>query len=228
MRTTHYVIGTLMLLFMSCKDMGDTPTKPPLAASSLAVTLIPGGQIALVINGGTPPYTISQRPDTLLASALLTNNTNGSGSLLLRATSENRLGTTIVKIRDSDSHESSSDGPLHEENEIEISIRISGTTVSFGADVQPLFNNSCVGCHGGSGGLSLASGQSYTNLVNAQAQAGCTTQKRVQPGDATVSVLYKRISGSDCGSRMPKNLAPLASSDIAKIRDWINQGALNN
>jgi hypothetical protein len=111
----------------------------------------------------------------------------------------------------------------------------SGSTVSFSQQIQPIFNNNgCVGCHGGSGGLTLAPGQSYNNLVKVNAQAGCTTKKRVLPGNPDESVLYIRISATttstECGpnSRMPQGGPRLPQATIDLVRDWIAQGANNN
>ncbi|HXG38879.1 MAG TPA: hypothetical protein VNL36_08955 [Bacteroidota bacterium] len=107
--------------------------------------------------------------------------------------------------------------------------------VSFSQQIQPIFNgNGCVSCHGGSGGLSLTAGQSYNNLVNVNAQAGCTTKKRVLPGNPSESVLYIRISANtpdtECGpnSRMPQGSPRLPQATIDLVREWIAQGAKNN
>ncbi|MCI0707022.1 MAG: hypothetical protein L0Y80_06025 [Ignavibacteriae bacterium] len=107
--------------------------------------------------------------------------------------------------------------------------------VSFSQQIQPIFNNNgCTGCHGGNGGLFLTQGQSYSNLVNVNAQASCTTIKRVLPFNTAQSVLYIRISANtsdtQCGtnSRMPKDGARLPQASIDLIRDWINSGAPNN
>ncbi len=103
------------------------------------------------------------------------------------------------------------------------------STVSFANQIQPIFNNfGCTNCHGSSGNLSLAENQSHGNLVNKNAEADCTSLKRVLPGKADSSVLFKRVSSSDCGAQMPKGLAPLSPANINLIRDWINQGAPNN
>lgn len=107
--------------------------------------------------------------------------------------------------------------------------------ISFSQQIQPIFNsNGCVSCHGGSGGLFLTAGQSYNNLVNVNAQAGCTTKKRVLPGNPNESVLYIRISANtpdtECGpnSRMPQGSPRLPQSTIDLVREWIAQGAKNN
>ncbi len=101
-------------------------------------------------------------------------------------------------------------------------------TVFFAKDVQPIFDNHCTTCHGGSAGLFLDAGESYANLVNVQATKGCMSEKRVLPGNPSVSVLYKRITGTSCGTQMPKKAPPLTAEEIGTIKKWIDQGALDN
>lgn len=136
-----------------------------------------------------------------------------------------------MKVKDTDSH-SANDSPLHEEDEIEITIRVNATVILFGTQVQPIFTASCVnsGCHPGGGApFSLQSSVSYANLVNVNATTGpCAGDKRVLPGNAAASALIKRLDGT-CGSlRMPLGGGPLPQAQVDVIRDWINQGAQNN
>ena len=42
-------------------------------------------------------------------------------------------------------------------------LSVLGAQVDYHTQIQPLFNNSCISCHGGSGGLSLTS---YDNIMN--------------------------------------------------------------
>ncbi len=101
-----------------------------------------------------------------------------------------------------------------------------GNSVSFSADIQPIFTNHCVACHPTSGNLDLRSGNSYSQLVNVQASG--YNALRVKPGDAEASVLYKKIDGSGMyGGNMPPG-SYLTSAQISLIRDWINQGAQDN
>lgn len=104
----------------------------------------------------------------------------------------------------------------------------SNAAISFSRDIQPIFDRSCTNCHGGSAGLFLDEGESYANLVNVQATKGCTSEMRVQPGKAEASVLFKRISGTACGTQMPKKGSPLSVEEIDTIRRWIDAGAPNN
>jgi hypothetical protein len=224
----------LAILIEGCKDLGHGIDRPALVASTFSVTLNPGGQATVTISGGNPPYSISREPDPQLATATLTNNPDGTGSLLIRAEAGAVSGTTSVKVKDTDTHGSFLDSPLHEENEIEIEIRVTpaGGGVSFSAQIQPIFTASCVnaGCHPGGGApFSLASGQSYSNLVNQPASVGsCQGQMRVQPANPDNSVLVKRLEGSTCGNQMPLGGTPLSAASIQLIRDWITQGAQNN
>jgi ankyrin repeat protein len=49
-------------------------------------------------------------------------------------------------------------------------------------------------------------------------------RRRVNPGSAETSFLYLRLSSDEFGPRMPPT-GPLASEQIAVLKDWIDQGA---
>jgi hypothetical protein len=107
-----------------------------------------------------------------------------------------------------------------------------GPTVSFANQIQPLFNASCTtGCHGGkrpAGGLSLAEGAAYAELVNVTST--CSGRKHVLPGAPASSYLINKLTGLDMcsGSVMPKAGGELPSVQIELIRAWICQGAPKN
>lgn len=95
-------------------------------------------------------------------------------------------------------------------------------TVSFAADVLPIFAANCGGafCHNpcganNGGGLCL---QSHTTLM----QGGV-----VIPGDSSGSALVQRLDGR-LTPRMPYGRAPLADTLIQLVRIWIAEGALDN
>ena len=87
--------------------------------------------------------------------------------------------------------------------------------VSFASLQQNIFNPNCVICHNGSfrsGGVSLASHAE----INA---SGILT-----PGNANGSPLFRQVNSG----LMPKDRSRLQQADIDAIKNWINQGALNN
>lgn len=67
----------------------------------------------------------------------------------------------------------------------------------------------CTGCHGSNGGYSM---MSYNSVMS-----------RVDPGNASNSELYDRVTDNS----MPPG-TPLNQTDKNLIRDWINAGALDN
>jgi hypothetical protein len=108
-----------------------------------------------------------------------------------------------------------------------------GTGVRLSADVQPIFNNHCVLCHttGGSASfLNLTSGSAHANLVNVASTETVGGGLRVAPGNSSTSVLYKRVSGVGLDASeaiMPPGFF-LSAAEQQTIKDWIDQGGLNN
>ena len=95
--------------------------------------------------------------------------------------------------------------------------------VSYADQIQPIFNNSCAGCHGSSGGVSLTS---YNALMSSVGNN--YGENLVVPGNANASGLVDKIEPNpDHGARMPTN-GSLTPTEIQLIRTWINEGALNN
>lgn len=95
-------------------------------------------------------------------------------------------------------------------------------TVDFVKDIQPIFQDSCIKCHGPEkqkGGLRLD--------IKAEAMKGGKDGAVLVPGQADKSDLYHRITlapGSD--DIMPSKGDPLTKAQTDLIRDWINQGAV--
>lgn len=80
------------------------------------------------------------------------------------------------------------------------------TTVSYSATIRPLIDNNCMPCHNGDGNESLA-----PNL---------TTYEGVE----SVSLLVKALTQSRA---MPKE-GSITNAEIAAIKCWVDNGALNN
>ena len=96
-----------------------------------------------------------------------------------------------------------------------------------------IFTPICAQCHIGAGapqGLRLDSeDNSYQHLVNVDANE-VPTLKLVAPGDPDASYLVHKVEGRNTivGSRMPLGQSALSSQQIADIRSWISQGALQS
>jgi ankyrin repeat protein len=90
--------------------------------------------------------------------------------------------------------------------------------MDFARDVQPIFRQNCVGCHGPAkqnNGLRLDRRSSVLKLG----------ARRVVPGSLENSLLYRRLLGpSDFGIQMPPT-GPLRAEQIRTIKVWVEQGA---
>ena len=107
-------------------------------------------------------------------------------------------------------------------NSKEFALRGAGALVSFSSDILPIFvQKGCASCHGGSGGLFVGS--------VAQLLQGGDHGPAIVPGNADASHIVQKLSSTPpFGSRMPLGGPYLPTSTIQVIKDWINQGALNN
>jgi hypothetical protein len=113
-----------------------------------------------------------------------------------------------------------------------------GEPISFAQHIQPIFTARCAGCHRDGGLAATFSGiklrltsadVSYATLVN-QLSAQRDAFTLVKPSDSANSLLYLKVSRHDppVGGRMPLIGSPLSADQIRVIKDWIDQGALDN
>jgi len=90
--------------------------------------------------------------------------------------------------------------------------------VDFGRDVQPIFRQSCYGCHGPTQQMN-----GFRLDRRRDAMRGGTIAM-IGPGNSEGSRLYQRLIGDTYGIQMPPT-GPLSSEQIAIIKAWIDQGA---
>jgi len=92
------------------------------------------------------------------------------------------------------------------------------TTVSFASDVLPILTSNCASCHGSRGNFSITR--------SSTAYAGVTPF--VNTTTATASGLLKKASRSNGTRHGGGTIFATTSPEYATLRDWINEGALNN
>jgi mono/diheme cytochrome c family protein len=91
--------------------------------------------------------------------------------------------------------------------------------ISFANDVMPIFQNSCVGCHGGDqtrAGLDL---KTYDSLMS-----GSINGAVIAPGSVAESLLVELVAEG----KMPKRGDKLTPEQVKLISEWVAAGALNN
>ena len=90
------------------------------------------------------------------------------------------------------------------------------TPPRFDEDIRPVLESNCVSCHGGDApqqGLDVRTAESILK--------GGNSGPAIEIGSSERSILVERI----VAGTMPPGDSNLASSDIALIRDWIDEGA---
>ncbi|HUA58428.1 MAG TPA: ankyrin repeat domain-containing protein [Verrucomicrobiae bacterium] len=87
--------------------------------------------------------------------------------------------------------------------------------IDFAKDVQPIFQKSCVPCHGPA---------VQTSGMRLDRKSVVMGRRGVVPGSSENSFLFHRISGNEYGMQMPPTGA-LRPEQIEIIRKWIEQGA---
>jgi len=98
--------------------------------------------------------------------------------------------------------------------------------VTFAADIKPIFDKSCVKCHG----TEKQKGKLRLDTLEATLKGG-EDGKVVQPGKSADSMLVHnvaRVGDEDLYMPPPENkdkIPPLTKEEIGLVRAWIDQGA---
>ena len=94
-------------------------------------------------------------------------------------------------------------------------------SVDYNTEIQPIFNNSCMPCHGEnnpSAGLNLTS---YADVMN-----GSNSGAVIIPGDYQNSVLWQEVSSGDMPNSFANNfmdILDLTAEELALISTWITE-----
>ena len=92
--------------------------------------------------------------------------------------------------------------------------------VDFARDVQPIFRQSCIGCHG----PAIHQNGFRLDRRSDAMRGGTASPGIIRPGNSEASLLLFRIAGSLAGPQMPPTGA-LKPEQIATIKAWVDQGA---
>jgi mono/diheme cytochrome c family protein len=98
--------------------------------------------------------------------------------------------------------------------------------VTYAKDIKPVFDNSCVKCHGEQKPKARLRLDSLEGALK-----GSVDGKVIVPGDSAKSILVHcvgQIGDKDNWMPPPKNkanIAPLTKEQVGLIRAWIDQGA---
>ncbi len=105
------------------------------------------------------------------------------------------------------------------------SIVFPATNVSYGKQVQPLFNITCSlpQCHDADS--YEANGYALDSYEHMMATVGIQI---IVPKDPDHSLLYLTLVGKAPGAQMPLDKAPLNSNQVNGIKSWIAAGAPDN
>lgn len=133
----------------------------------------------------------------------------------------------VVSITSLMSSCSKDEGPLYI-SPIPTDSLISEPTISFAADIVPIFAEHCIQCHPSTAELNLLEENAYNYIVNVQS-AQYSPNFRILPFDPDNSVLYQKMIDSDVfGLGMPPPNGGADDSQLSTIRTWILEGALDN
>ena len=221
-------IGLLLVMSYGCSDSGDSPTggggggggnQAPVLAAIGSRTAAIGFNLAFTVtatdaDGPAPTLTTSTLPN----GASFTDNNNGSGSFSWTPAS-NQVGVATITFYASDTAATDSEV-------VNITVALA---VSYGTDVRPILVASCAisACHGSApiqGGLNMGTA-TWSQVRNANGNNGPI----IIVGNASSSNLYlKTTLNPPFLARMPLTGGFLSTAQQNAIRDWIDQGALNN
>ena len=99
-----------------------------------------------------------------------------------------------------------------------------GDKVSYYAQVRPIFQANCQGCHQ----PSKAGGGYVMTSLDRLMVGGDSKSAAIVPGKPEASHLVDQIAPTDGKAEMPKGKPPLSTADLKVVSDWIGQGAVDD
>ena len=108
-----------------------------------------------------------------------------------------------------------------------------GAAPRWSTDVYPILAAGCAGaaCHVGGRAapqLGMTAASAYMAVTTGRGGCALTSTALVTPGMPDASLLYLKVSGSTCGTRMPLGRPALSAAEQQTISAWIAAGALDD
>ncbi len=175
---------------------------PTVNAGADKALMLPTNSVSIIASASDPDGTIVSYAWTSLSGPAIPTLANVTTSTL--TASDLVIGTYVFNIVVTDNRGGTANDT--------VSVVVSNVAPTYTQLNSDIFIAKCTNCHGNAvarGGYSMAT---YSE-----------TLLRVVPNNANGSQLFLRTNDN---SMPPGN--PLSATDKAKIRDWINAGALNN
>jgi hypothetical protein len=99
------------------------------------------------------------------------------------------------------------------------------------ADVEPIIDSRCAGCHTNGGASGGRSWDDYADMF--QMSIDVPTMQEIEPGDRATSYIWHKLNGTQAsvggsGSRMPLSGGFLNTTQLNTIGAWIDAGAPEN
>ena len=98
------------------------------------------------------------------------------------------------------------------------------TSVSYYTQIRPIFQAKCHGCHQ----PAKPEGDYIMTHFETMIQGGESDGKAILPGNAGESYLVELITPVNGKAEMPRKDEPLSQVEIDLVKQWIDQGALND
>ena len=96
--------------------------------------------------------------------------------------------------------------------------------ISFYRQIRPILQANCAGCHQSA----KASGDYRMTTFATLLRGGGSGEAAIVPGKPEKSYLVELITAVDGKAEMPKDKPPLATQDVALLRRWIEEGAVDD
>ena len=100
----------------------------------------------------------------------------------------------------------------------------SAEPISYYQEIRPIFQQHCFGCHQGA----KQDGQYVMTQFSSLLAGGESGLTAIVPGQPENSYLMEMIQVVDGNAEMPLDAAPLDESNIERIRQWIEAGAVDD